>query len=114
MRKSEMIKEVKWLLNNINQIKTEIQERKLKGYSKSINEFRLRSLIRSLQHLPIEYQQLVAYRYFEKKSCTEAALLLNISTRTLTRWDNEIILRLGRLMNGPETELIEKWDKILA
>ncbi|WP_252234756.1 hypothetical protein [Clostridium sp. ZS1] len=111
MRKSELIKTTKNLLESISNMKEQLKN-ELELMPK-IQKVKINTLFRILNNLDSEDQQLIAYKHFEKKKYSEIAVLLHADARTITRRLNKIYLKVGRLIYGFEDELVDMLDEAL-
>ncbi|MBY6836269.1 hypothetical protein FDG50_01835 [Clostridium botulinum] len=111
MRKSELIKTTKSLLENISNMKEQLKnELELIPRIQKVN---INALFRILNNLDSETQHLIAYKYFDKKKNTEIAVLLHVDSRTITRRLDKIYLKVGRLVYGFEDEFVDMLDEAL-
>lgn len=110
MKKDELIKKTKTLLENIQVLResTNITEQQ---------KVKINAVIKALNNLSAQEQNLVAYKYFEKKKHTEIAALLHIDVRTVTRKLNKVALDIGRIVYGFEDEFLgvleESWNALI-
>ncbi|MBY6931870.1 sigma-70 family RNA polymerase sigma factor [Clostridium botulinum] len=111
MRKYELIKTTKNLLENISNMREQLKN-ELELIPK-IQKVKINILFRILNNLDSEHQQLIAYKHFEKKKYSEIAVLLRVDARTITRRLNKIYLKVGRLIYGFEDELVDMLDEAL-
>lgn len=104
MRKDELIKTTKTLLENIQVLResTEITKKQ---------KVKINSIIKALDTLSPQEQNLIAYKYFEKKKHIDIAALLHIDVRTVTRKLNKVALDIGRVLYGFEDEFIKIMDE---
>lgn len=95
-----MIKKTKILLENIQALResTCISEQQ---------KVKINAVIKTLNNISAQEQNLVAYKYFEKKKHTEIAAVLHIDVRTVTRKLNKVALEIGRVVYGFEDEFLE-------
>ena len=109
MRKEKLIKTTKTLLENIQVLResTEITKQQ---------RTKINAIIKALNNLSAQEQNLVAYKYFEKKKHIDIAALLHIDVRTVTRKLNRVALDIGRMVYGFEDEFIkivdESWNAL--
>ena len=109
MKKEKLIKTTKTLLENIQVLResTEITKQQ---------RTKINAIIKALNNLSAQEQNLVAYKYFEKKKHIDIAALLHIDVRTVTRKLNRVALDIGRMVYGFEDEFIkivdESWNAL--
>lgn len=109
MKKEELIKKTKTLLKNIQALResTNITEQQ----KAKINE-----VLKALNNLSIQEQNIVAYKYFENKKQIEVAELMHVNVRTIQRKVNKIAIDVGRAVYGFEDEFLgileESWNAL--
>lgn len=104
MRKEKLIKTTKTLLENIQALRESPEITKQQ-------KAKINAIIKALNTLSPQEQNLVAYKYFEKKKHIDIAALLHIDVRTVTRKLNRVALDIGRMVYGFEDEFIEIVDE---
>ncbi|ALB44603.1 sigma factor-like helix-turn-helix DNA-binding protein [Clostridium beijerinckii] len=104
MKKEKLINKTKILLKNVQALResTNITEQQ---------KAKVNTIIKALNSLSAQEQNLIAYKYFENKKQIEIAELMKVDVRTVQRKVNKIALDIGRIVYGFEDEFINILDE---
>ena len=103
MSKDEIINNTLHILKNINSLADKIKE-VAPGERLPYELFKVKQLIGSIEHLSIEEQLLIEYKYFKRQSSQIIGNQLHMSSRTVNRKLKKIVLDIGRMTFGFEKE----------